>query len=265
MAGFQDYPITDPSLFPSPASLSYSWHIKQADAKMGRREVKSKVTFRHCPVSGAWVLLVNGVFQLRGQQMISNRKFDIPFFIESKDRGMISLDGEKSVGYTVTCTVNDIEYVENRQNLDISMDEHVVTICTVPGYRVEQSTEQVVFYQLFVKTTSGEEFMLEKRYSEINFLDGLVRSATASHMVNSLPSLPGKVWNPFTDQTTETFIYKRRMDLEMYFNMLIGNAKVVHYQDVMAFFNLDVLTGLPKSDGARAAAGVGGSRVEDSA
>jgi hypothetical protein len=182
--------------------------------------------------------------------MITTRKFSIPFTIRAQDHGSIDLDGEGQVVYNVACRVDGVEYIENRSQLDLSVGEVTPTVVTVPGYRVEQISNRpqegpVVFYQLFVKTTNGDEFMLEKRYSEINFIDSLIRSATASHLQGSLPSLPGKVWNPWTDQTSETFIYSRRMALESYFAMLIGNSKVVHYQDTLAFLGLDVLTGLP--------------------
>ena len=179
--------------------------------------------------------------------MITNRKFVITFFIEEKTRGIISLDGESSIGYNITCNVDETDYQENRQVLDLSIGEATIALVKVPGYRLgssgTESSETAVFYQFFVGTSTGEAYMLEKRYSEINLLDRLVRSSVASHLADSLPTLPGKVLNPFVDQTSETFIYKRRIELERYFEILMGNHKIIHSQDVMCFFGLDVLTG----------------------
>ena len=42
----------------------------------------------------------------------------------------------------------------------------------------------------------------------------------------SLPTLPGKVWNPFTDQTSETFIYQRRYIGMMTLYLLISQHTV---------------------------------------
>lgn len=182
-----------------------------------------------------------------GSEAIYSRKFSVPFRINSAD-GLIDLNGESSVGYVVNLKINGLEYEENRSKIDISLGEALPTLVTVPGHRVETSGRDgpCVWYQLFVKTTAGEELMIEKRYSEINMLDALVRSQTAPHLSGSLPSLPGKIWNPFTDQTSETFIYQRRSALELYFAMLVGNAKVVHYQDMLCFFGLDPVTGLTR-------------------
>ena len=207
-----------------------------------------KVSLRHCPVTGIWILIVDGEFKATGSEAIYNRKFFVRLAIRPEDEGTIDLDGSGSVGYVVRLTLNGIEHEESRTLPDISVGEAIPTLATVPGYRLGTTPDgPTVFYQVYVKTSAGEEHMLEKRYSEINHLDALIRSQTASHLVKSLPSLPGKVWNPWTDQTSETFIHQRRTALELYFSMLIGNSKVVHYQETLVFFGMHPLTGLLSS------------------
>ena len=82
---------------------------------------------------------------------------------------------------------------------------------------------------------------MEKRYSEFDALHHLIKSQTSSHLKPSLPKLPGKVYNPMTDQLTEPFIAQRSAKLELYLGMLLGNSKLVHYQDVLHFFDLDYM------------------------
>lgn len=237
--------ILDPLFLPSPTTVGYSWHLKLTDPKIGRREEVHKVSFRHCPVTGIWVLIINNEFRATGSEAIYNRKFFVKLALKPDDDGLIDLDGSGSVGYVVRLRLNGVEHEESRTLPDISVGEAIPVLATVPGYRLGSTADgPTVYYQVFVKTSAGEEHMLEKRYSEINHLDALIRAQTASHLVRSLPSLPGKVWNPWTDQTSETFIHQRRTALELYFSMLIGNAKVVHYQETLVFFGLDPITGL---------------------
>lgn len=227
----------------------------RSDPRLGRREEVHKVSFRHCPVTGIWILLVDGEFRGTGSEAIYNRKFFVRIAIKPEDEGTIDLDGSGSVGYVVRLTLNGVEHEENRTRPDISVGEAIPVLATVPGYRLETTADgPTVYYQVYVKTSAGEEHMVEKRYSEINHLDALIRSQTASHLVKSLPSLPGKVWNPWTDQTSETFIHQRRTALELYFSMLIGNSKVVHYQETLVFFGMHPLTGLLTSSSASASA-----------
>ena len=56
---------------------------------MGRREVPHKVTFRHCPVSGTWVLIIDGEHKGTGSEAIYNRKFFVNFKINPEDEGVI--------------------------------------------------------------------------------------------------------------------------------------------------------------------------------
>ena len=76
-------------------------------------------------------------------------------------------------------------------------------------------------------------------------LDLVIRAQTDAHMLSSLPSLPGKIFNPLTDQTSEAFISQRRDALQHYLNQLLLNSKVVHYSELFSFLGLHPITGEP--------------------
>ena len=59
--------------------------------------------------------------------------------------------------------------------------------------------------------------------------------------------MPSKVYNPWLDQSADPFIQQRKGKLQLYIGMLLGNKKIVHYQDVLYFFGLDYL-GNPLND-----------------
>jgi hypothetical protein len=161
------------------------------------------------------VLIIDGTIKSSGAESIYNRKYFVKFQIRPDDDGIIELDGSGSVGYIATLKLNGVDYEESRTKPDISLGEAIPVQVTIPGHRVQveglgSRDGPTVWYQLFVKTSAGDEHVNEKRYSEVNTLDALVRAQTAGHLAYSLPKLPGKVWNPWTDQTSETFIYQRR-------------------------------------------------------
>jgi hypothetical protein len=188
---------------------------------------------------------------MSGNEVVTNRQFTIPITIDGVQGSIIS-DGSSTITYDTILSLGGDVQKETRQVLDISLGEAYPTMVTIPGYRIQSepappqtegsimslfvtppTTIYTVWYQVFVKTSSGQEIVVERRYSEFNMLDQLVRSQTASHLVASLPNLPGKVINPFTDQTSEPFIYRRRTALEIYLSMLLGNSKVmliIYYQ-----------------------------------
>jgi hypothetical protein len=117
-----------------------------------------------------------------------------------------------------------------------------------------------------------QEATIYRRYKEFEKLNRLLRSAfTGSHLLDSLPSLPGtcacptsqvslimlrhwtieglcltgKVYNPFANQMDEAFIENRRLELEVYLNKLIHMSKASKNSDLLRFLGLDPITGLP--------------------
>lgn len=107
--------------------------------------------------------------------------------------------------------------------------ETIPTQVSIPLYIHETDTNQkdVIFYQILVKTGYGDEITVYHRYSEFDILDKCIKSQLDGHLRSSLPSLPGKVWNPFVNQLDENFLQTRRLALQRYLVTLLGNSKVI--------------------------------------
>lgn len=106
--------------------------------------------------------------------------------------------------------------------------ETIPTQVSVPLYiREQEGGKEVIYYQLLVKTGLGDEITVYHRYSEFDLLDKCIKSQLDGHLRSSLPSLPGKVWNPFVNQFDEDFLQTRRLALQRFLVTLLGNSKVI--------------------------------------
>ena len=159
-----------------------------------------KVIFRHSLVTGSWFVLIAGSNILSGNTIVSNRKFEVSFPLNTEKNAVIDLDGTNGVKYVAVLRVNGLEHPENRKKIDLDLGESLATLITINKYRLEvqedvvpavttwyqppssSSSQHVVWYQLVVKTSSGQEVTIERRYSEFDLLDQLVRSQTSGHL-----------------------------------------------------------------------------------
>ena len=256
-------------LWPGPQTIVRIWHIKPPvdPLSMGRREPPPggwKVSLRHGP-SGVYILLCNGLVFKRSFEQPFIRSFTIDFTLPATKRG-VSIDcvGTSSIGFTHTLRLDGQEVAELRSILDPSLGEALPHRAGITDTRCFfEGKKKVVVYQLFVEPglTDSEEtgsaagaggsslaagrssMLIERRYSEFVALDLIIRAATDAHLLSSLPSLPGKVFNPMTDQVSEAFISSRREALNAYLQQILNNGKVRHYQEVSCFLGLDPITG----------------------
>lgn len=157
-----------------------------------------KIVFRQSLVTGNWSILVDGGHVLSGNEMVSKRTFDISFPLGSEMNAMICLDGSSSLKYNATLRVNGTEFPENRKKIDLDLGESLPMLISIRKYRVEvrntlqtvttwyqpasSAVEHIVWYQLSVKTTSGQEVLIERRYSEFDILDQIIRFQTSGHL-----------------------------------------------------------------------------------
>ena len=160
--------------------------------------------------------------------------------------GIIELDGSVATKYKVTFKLNNEIIPENRTRVELAMEEEVSlpVSASVVSHRLKVQkgkTQPRTLYKIHVKTSTGEEYYIERRFSEFDALNHLVRSQTSGHLKPSLPKMPSKVYNPWTDQSSDPFIQQRKGKLQLYVGTLLGNKKIVHYQDVLYFFGLDYL------------------------
>lgn len=175
------------------------------------------------------------------------RTFSITFQLPDPDRRACSIDcvGTSGIGFNHSLRLAGVEVAELRTVLEPGLGEAFPRRAGVADTRVfHEGKKKVCLYQLFVEpgNTSGT-LLIERRYSEFGALDLLIRAATDTHLLSSLPSLPGKVFNPMTDQASELFISARKEALQQYLTLLLTNHKAMHYQDVLCFLGLDPVTG----------------------
>ena len=129
----------------------------------------------------------------------------------------------------------------------------------VPEIRTQSSEGKLIVHYKVVCALSGGgggeggregEVVVFRRYRDFDRLDRLVRSAFAgSHLLNSLPCLPVKILNPFTDQSDPVFIDGRRQELEVYLKRLIQMPKASSNPDLLRFFSLHPVSGQPLDPG----------------
>ena len=155
-----------------------------------------------------------------------------------------------AIGFNHLLRLDGVEVAELRTVLDPSLGEIFPRRAGVADTRVfsaDVGKKRVVVYQLFVEPggASGSDttLLIERRYSEFVTLDMLIRCSTEAHLLSSLPMLPGKVFNPMTDQNSDSFIATRKESLQLYVEQLLQNHKVMHYSDVLCFLGLHPVTG----------------------
>jgi hypothetical protein len=82
----------------------------------------------------------------------------------------------------------------------------------------------------------GEELIVQRRFSDFDELDCLVRSVfKGHHLYENLPSLPTKSVKLLTDHLNASFIEERRAKLEAYLRKLCAVPHVVQDPDVLEF------------------------------
>jgi len=243
------------ALWPGPQTIIRNWHIKPANCDaltLGRRDPPPgghKVSLRHGP-SGNYVLILDGQVIRKDYEAVMVRTFTISFSLPDRRACTIDCSGTSTIGFNHLLRLDGVEVAELRTVLDPSLGETFPRRAGVADTRVfsaDVGKKRVVVYQLFVEPggASGSDttLLIERRYSEFVTLDMLIRSATEAHLLSSLPTLPGKVFNPMTDQNSDSFIATRKESLQLYVEQLLQNHKVMHYSDVLCFLGLHPVTG----------------------
>ena len=234
---------------------------------MGRRGSNHKILFRHSLTGGNWVLIVDGRWVLRflillhcftfyfsrrvevaGYEPVTNAEFTISFKL-GNENAHISCVMETSVfNYQHRFFINTIEQTPFRAQLESSFNESLPTQITVPSHIARlDGNKYAIYYQIDVVSADGSVHSVYHRYSAFDLLDLSMRSLLDGHLKSSLPSLPGKVFNPFFNQMAEKFLNDRQQHLQQYLQILLGNSKAVYTTDFLCFLGLDPLSGFPIS------------------
>lgn len=225
---------------------SRSWHFKLQDDTYP--ESLHKVIFRHGIATGNWVLIVNGQTIQNGFVPIVNRKFEVPFLIDCRYEAIVKVNGKSGMGYShileLTKDEKQIQEVKHSPTEQLSVGEHIPENISIPDSRkLTLDGKEVILYQICVQTAGQPTVVVERRFSEFITLGNLLKSQKDQLSV-PLPSLPAKVFSPWIDQRSESFVNERRTALQRYLGDLLHNSRVCHYTEFLLFLGLSPITGL---------------------
>lgn len=256
------------------ATGSKIWSCKTLDenGSNGRREKNHKVNLKHNAITGNRFVLLDGV-EIPGTRSkttpahLTKDPHIIEFPIDNMTCTII-IGFSGSTGFNYTCQLGDETLTESRNQLENLEESDIIPrVIMVPEFQTSSSTGKLVInYKVTtvigtisddLETKIVSELDLEeventqhtfvyRRYNEFEKLAQRLKGAyKGSHLLSSLPSLPGKVINPFVDQTTPDFINSRKNDLEQYLRKIIHFPKANKNIDLLKFLGLDPLTAYP--------------------
>ena len=133
---------------------------------------------------------------------------------------------------------------EIKRQTDISIGERIPSHISIPDTRTfNDGSRDVTLYQIFIKSASGGQIIIERRFSEFFALSDAIKAQKDDRNLQGvLPSLPGKTVMPWVDQTSATFIEDRREALQQYMQDLLSNARVGLAVFCVAYFDCDSST-----------------------
>lgn len=203
-----------------------AWHLRIQDPRMGRREVCTKVGVRfHMAYPDGLLLFIDGCVRFMYNPAISNVESRVlSFKAHGHQFDITAKTGLTTIDFSMT--VNGAPVKEVKETPDIALDELRPGPISINEVRVAYDGKKAtVFYQICYNL-NGQATTIERRYSEFVVLDEIVRGHISGHLKDTLPTLPGRILNPFINQTSETFIRERKLSLNQYLVGLQGNNKV---------------------------------------
>jgi hypothetical protein len=209
-----------------------AWHVLLSSSDLGRRENAYKVSFRHNYTSGLWMLIINGEIKAKYKEQLSNNPFVVSFQLNGHSFEL-NVSRSSTLNHSYSLTIDGHQVKEVREKADISVDEpapRFVEITEVKNCKIDGKIVSV--YQICCHLESGEKLFIERRYSDFQNLNTIIMGQTGRHLRSTLPSLPGKILNPFLDQTTDSFIQARRDGLQRYLKQLLTNSKVIRRKNL---------------------------------
>lgn len=137
-----------------------------------------------------------------------------------------------------------------KETANISLDEPKPKNIIISDVRIVSpsidSTKSVAYFCIESEMThSKQKIAVEKRFSDFTILDSILRSLTSKHLLDTLPKLPGKVYNPFFNQLDKKFLLDRKKLLEKYLFDLLNNEKLCYLTEFYCFLGIDPINGLP--------------------
>ena len=255
------------------ATGSKIWSCKTFDesGSNGRREKNHKINLKHNSITGNRFVLLDGIEipGTRGSTTPAHLTKE-PHVIEFPIDNMTCtiLIRFSSNGFNYTCKLGEEILTESRNQLEtLDATDIIPKVVLVPNFEASSSTGKIVInYKVVVvigtieddhelnilseedlgTVEAGHQTYVYRRYNDFERLAQRLKGAyKGSHLLTSLPSLPGKVINPFVDQTSPDFLNTRKRELEQYLKKVIEFPKANKNIDVLKFLGLDPLTAYP--------------------
>ncbi len=185
-----------------------------------------KIVIRHSYTTGTWVLLVNGDIKAKHNEKLTESKFFVSFTLYGH---LFDIEAQrsKSLSFNYVLKMEGFLVKEIRDKADISLDEPTPNHVSITDVKnCKTNGKEIMMYVICCDVGSGEKVCVDRRYSDFVLLDEIVRGNTGRNLRSTLPKLPGKVLNPFFDQTSPDFVQRRKEALQTYLQQLLTNSKV---------------------------------------
>jgi hypothetical protein len=207
-----------------------AWHLNVSCPKLGRREQAVKISLRLNPISSVFVLIINGEAKLKHQSGFDESGMKIRFKLFDCDFELLVTAVFPKISYNFELKLNghDVKDIRVQKTLSDMMEPYLPRNIQIPSVRTcALEKKSVVIYQVYSEINNSEKIMVEKRFSDFVKLDQIIHGHFGStHLKDTLPVLPSRIYNPFFDQTDFSFIVSRRTKLEEYLSFLLSHEKV---------------------------------------
>jgi hypothetical protein len=208
-----------------------SWYLEIALPNMGRREQSVKISLRFNPLQSLLVLIVNGVPKVKCATEFENSFMNLKFKLLEIDFELWIRVNFPKISYHIELRLNNAEVkdLRNQKTIPNSLVRTDTPRVTIPNIRTcSIQNKSVVVYQICSEIKAqNEKVVVERRFSDFDKLDKIIQGHfSVSHLKDTLPTLPTKVYNPFFNQTEFHFLTTRKAKLEEYLNFLLSNEKV---------------------------------------
>jgi PX domain len=237
--------IFKPDTFPDMQIYFRAWHFRCPEPiEMEDRSMVEghKIVLRHC--TNKWILIIDGQPHMKGVNSMTTANFEVKFSINSFEKAVITVERKKGMSHSYKLVVNETEIQEIKRtvgslNIGDKPPEHL----SIPDTRLfNDGVKDVTLYQIFVKPSNGGQIIAERRFSEFIMLSRLIDALKDQH-AGRMPTLPRRVFAPWTDQQSPEFIECRRVALQTYLQTLLANTRVCTYTEFLCFIGLDPRTG----------------------
>lgn len=223
--------IFNSSVYLGTGTIYRTWHFDIPSPNLGRRELYAKIGLRFNPIQSVVVLIINGEAKVKYPTDFENNVMKILFKLYDVEFETTITVKFPKLFYHIDMKFNnaDVKDIRNQITSTNSLQTNVhpkhVTIPSLRTCSVNKSP--FVVYQIFCELSSTEKVMVERRFSDFDKLDKVLHGIfSGSHLKDTFPSLPSKVYNPFVKQTEFSFLTARKGKLEEYLNFLLTNEKV---------------------------------------